>query len=327
MMIFVYGENAHFVRRKVEELKTHFTAKFDPSGMNLVEFPLSGGDVELGSVVQAMQTPPFLGEKRMVVVRGLISKETKASADPWIAALERIPESTIAVFEDTESMKKFEKRILFTEFSKHEGSHVYPYGAVDAATATQFAVQETVRLALQITRPQLSRVVAMIGNDILQIENELQKLAAYANNASVTEDAIQELIRASVTDQMFALMDAVSNQDTKTALTLLEDQRASGSTDFHLFAMLLRQLRLLIAARDVLDRNPRAGKQDLANALQLHPFVAQKSLYQAKRFTSPALRALHHESYLFDLAIKTGKMKADIAVDRLVVGILKQVRT
>ena len=303
-------------------MKNHFKDKFDKSGMNLVEFPLPGTKVDIGSVMQAVQTPPFIGEKRMVVVRNLASSLTKPLAKPWVEALKKVPDSTIIIFQDDESVKKFEKRELYKQFQGAEGNHSYPYPEMSVYDVQNWARQESSRLKLNIYSELLNQVVAMVGVDLYQLSGELKKLTAFSNGSAVTSEAVSDLVKANFEDQMFVFIDAIGARDKKKALQLLEEQRESGSPDMHLFGMLARQIRLLVGVRSILDENPSASKSEVANIMGIHPFVAQKTLGQARTFDSRTLKGLHTMLYKFDRGMKRGQIKMDVAVDRFVVQML-----
>ena len=114
MLIFVYGDDSYSSTAKVEAMRIQFKAKFDPSGLNLAEFPvLSTGRTDLGEVSQAVTSPPFLGTKRMVIVKNLLSGLKKADATPWINVFGAVPESTIVILWDKEGQKSIEKNEIF----------------------------------------------------------------------------------------------------------------------------------------------------------------------------------------------------------------------
>ena len=65
----------------------------------------------------------------------------------------------------------------------------------------------------------------------------------------------------------------------------------------------------------MLDENPRATKEEFANTLDIHPFVAQKALAQARGFSLEHLKAVHELLFEFDVQMKSGGIDADLAVD------------
>jgi DNA polymerase-3 subunit delta len=81
--------------------------------------------------------------------------------------------------------------------------------------------------------------------------------------------------------------------------------------------MIVRQFRYLIQAREILDG--RGNKDDMARAVQIHPFVAEKAMQQAARFSMESLESIYHELLKIDEGVKTSQVTLDLALDTLVV--------
>jgi DNA polymerase-3 subunit delta len=76
--------------------------------------------------------------------------------------------------------------------------------------------------------------------------------------------------------------------------------------------MVVRQFRLLLLAREVLDAG---GKEaDVVRQLKVHPYVGGKITEQARRFHMNTLEAVYHRLLELDEAIKTGLMDGDLAL-------------
>lgn len=318
MIIFIYGEDSFSGARHLDAMREKFVDKFDPSGMNLSDFS-TGKKLEIGPVAQAVQSLGFMSDKRMVIVKGLLSQVTrKPDAKPWVEQLSKTPEETILILFDALDIKKVEKNEIFKQLSKLEGFHKYVFPALSGTALTKWVLDESARLGLKIDNRLAQQVAGLVGSDLWQLFGELQKLQAYAQDQPVTPEMIELFVKANFEDAMFDFVDAVSQRQSTRALKLLDEQRESGSTDFHLFAMLARQVRLLIGARDVLDRNPNATKQDVASELGVHPFVAQKMVSQARGFDMGKLQRLHGMLYRLDRGVKTGGANITVGVDRVV---------
>jgi len=119
---------------------------------------------------------------------------------------------------------------------------------------------------------------------------------------------------------IFSLVDAMANGDAAKALRslnkLLEEQDA-----FSLFGMVLRQFRLLLQTREVLDEG--GGAERVASELRQQPFVAQKLSKQAGRFSMTALETIHHKLLEMDEAAKTGQMPLDLALQTFVASLAR----
>ena len=72
-----------------------------------------------------------------------------------------------------------------------------------------------------------------------------------------------------------------------------------------------------IQAREILDG--RGNKDDVARALGVHPFVAEKTTGQAGRFSMEALEGIYHRLLKIDEQVKTSQVTLDLALDTLVV--------
>jgi len=317
MLIFLIGVDTCRSQKKLSVMRERFLEKFDPSGMNVQEF--DGAKAKLGDVAQAISSVPFLSEKRMVIVKGLLTHaSTKPDAVPWSKLFQSVPDSTICILQDDVSVKKGVKHTLVKEFSDTDDVHVYQFPTLEGAALVRFAEEEARRTGLRVDRVRLQDVVRRVGPDTWQLRNEIGKLAAYMEGEPLTIEAIELLVRSNASDQMFPLMDAASVGNAKKALELLSTQRKFGTGDGQLIGMLARQIRLLLAARTELDRNGSLTKQEFAKILGVHPFVAQKTLASARAFSAEALEELHECLYVLDAKAKRGGVSMEVAVDRTV---------
>lgn len=312
MLIFVYGDDSWRVREKVREMKKRFVEKFDPSGMNLAEF---ADKPQIGAAMQSVQSPGFLAEKRMTVVRDLLVATKKTEAEDWVKGFKKTPPENIVIFWETSEPKKVEASEIFKTFKKESDVFFYPFPLLSDAELVKWTIDRALLLKLTIDRPAIDELVNRVGADLWRMQLELEKLQAFVGAGTATTDTVKQMVQATFEDQIFDFVDAISHQDAKKALRLLQEERLSGVSDHHLFSMLTRQVRILLGARALLDENSRASKDDLAAAMKIHPYVAQKSLQQAKAFRLDQLKAAHRALFDFDLKLKTGQTSPELAVD------------
>ncbi|MBI4437393.1 DNA polymerase III subunit delta [Candidatus Uhrbacteria bacterium] len=316
MLIFVYGDDSFRVSEKVKHMKEAFRVKFDPTGLNTAEYPL--GDkmkLEVGEVLGSVRALPFLGTKRMVVVRDLVTQTKKADMDVWEKGFLQAPDSTIVVFWETTEPKELEKKPLFVALKGAAEVHAYPFPELSGADLERWTTERVKARGGLMGAQALRALAERVGGDLWAMDHEVSKLVAFADGAEITLSAVDELVAQSFEEKIFELMDAVSQKRTASAIRMLQEERSAGSDDHYLLTMLGRQVRILLGARSLLDENHRATKQDLADALSIHPFVAQKALAQAKGFSLAHLKAVHDLLFDFDQQLKSGQIPVDIAVD------------
>ncbi|MBU0646499.1 DNA polymerase III subunit delta [Patescibacteria group bacterium] len=324
MLIFIFGEDSFQVQEKVKEMKDAFAKKFDPTGLNTQIFPPEGSDkLETGEILQAACSYPFMSERRLVVIRDLIARVKKDEEAVWIQGLSRIPDSSIVIFWETMDPKALEKKSLFKELKKFSQVYFYPFPELQGSELQKWAAARISSRAGRIDSPALRTLVERVGSDLWQLASEIEKLVALADGQLINQQMIEDNVSASFEGEIFALIDAVANKKGVDALRRLQRERWAGTNDFYLISMLARQVRILLAARSMLDENPRALKQDLADAMALHPFVAQKALQQARAFSFTDLKHTHDLLFEFDWKMKSGLISADLAVDLITTDLLK----
>ena len=162
----------------------------------------------------------------------------------------------------------------------------------------------------------------LVNDNPRQAEQEIHKLLAYVNyQRAVETDDVQNLTTDSSQGDIFAMVDALSAKDGRKALQvlhkLLEEEDPRG-----IFPMIIRQFRLLILAREILDdQGPGAN---FARLMGVHPFVADKTVRQASQFSLPVLEAVYRRLLEMDEALKTSQVEGDIALDTLVASFTSQ---
>jgi len=324
MLLFVYGEDQFRSQEKVTQLKQAFKEKHDPTGLNTVVFPVEGLKLNVGEVLQAVSTLPFLAKRRMVIIRDLLSTIKKDEIPLWENGLSRIPESTIVILWDALECEKVQKNKLFETLQTAADLHAYPFPSLVGSKLTQWIVDRIKSKHGLIEDAAIRSLIERVGTDAWQMAHEIDKLVAYSNGKTITESMVNQLVQATFEGKIFDLVDALSKKDVRTATRLLQEERFAGSDDYYLLSMFARQIRLLLGARCVLDKNPRADKNQIATELEVHPFVASKLVMQAKNFSTEILLRSHEMLYTFDRDMKRGNIDVDLAVDLIAIDLLKK---
>jgi DNA polymerase-3 subunit delta len=257
----------------------------------------------------------------MIIVRDMIASSKKET--DWVDNLEKIPTSNILVLWETLEPKELEKRSLFKKLEKISEIHFYPFPKLEGAALSKWAGQRVAGCGATIAPEALDALVERAGEDLWQLDGEIQKLIAYADGQQISKAMVDQLVRASSDGNIFALMDAVASHNARQVLRLLEEERASGATDGYIFSMLLRQIRILLSTRLSLDENPRPNQNEIAAALNLHPFVAGKAVQQARGVSTNKLRRVHDLLYALDTGMKSGRYSDSLSVDLAIVELLK----
>jgi DNA polymerase-3 subunit delta len=112
------------------------------------------------------------------------------------------------------------------------------------------------------------------------------------------------------------MVDAIVEFRVQAADRLLQELLQRGASPGYLLAMLTRQVRLMVRARDA--GAGRMTAAELRSRLGLSSeFVARKTLEQARRYSLPRLKQVYRQLLEADLAIKTSRYEPELALSIL----------
>ncbi len=312
------GSDELAIRKQARSFASMFS---DPTtaGMNTSNLDARNiSEHELSNAVGAM---PFLAAQRLVVLEN-VSKAYNGLErhKKFLAFLETVPPSTRLVITDPDEIKPKEipNHWLVKWVTKNAARAEYKdFLLPGIKQMPAWITTETKRQGGSIENAAAARLAEMTGNNTRQAAQEITKLLTYVNFAhTISLEEVEDVSLVTAQVDVFELVDALGSQNGKLAQRLfhrlLEEKDA-----FEVFGMILRQYRLLVMARDVLDYG--GTLPEVADALGVHPFVAEKVYLQARAFEMHTLDVVFHRLLLIDEAAKTGGMPLDASLDMLIV--------
>jgi DNA polymerase-3 subunit delta len=171
-------------------------------------------------------------------------------------------------------------------------------------------------LRARITPGAISLLVEWVGRDQQVLTTELEKLSVHAAGEPITERDVRDLVPQVREASIFAAVDALVEGRLSTGVRLVRRLRADGAGFAYINAMLARQLRMVVLAKEMLEA--RAKPQEIGERLGIRrDFLVQRVVRQAQRSSWPRLKALYRGLLDADLAIKRGQLDEELALDLL----------
>ncbi len=307
MLILLYGEDTFRSQQKLKEIIKEYQAKHQ-TGLNLMRFKEE--DLDFSQVREKIEAVSMFNEKKLIILEDIfknkdfkesffdyIKKNKLKDSQDIIIALHQIGKLAGANFKRQVSM--------FEEFKPLEG-----------ADLINWIKKELDKNKATISQGAIKKLAAYIGNDLWQLNNEINKLISYKNNQPINEEDIDLLVKAKMDVNIFKTIDALAQKDKKTALKLLHEHLEQGENEIYLFSMFVYQMRTLLKLRDLTDKG--TPFFDLAKKSGLHPFVVKKSSEQLRNFGLDQLKKIYQRLLEIDLALKTGRLDGPTALDLLV---------
>jgi DNA polymerase-3 subunit delta len=154
---------------------------------------------------------------------------------------------------------------------------------------------------------------SLVGNDFWQLTNEIAKLVAYAGGEPIKAVDLDKLVIAKVSDNVFALTDALGRRDLVTAYRVLEQQLSQGARPEAIVGLIAWQIRILSLVREALDNGGHNDSaQELSNQIGIHKFVITKALQQIPYYSVTRLAALYSALSELDVKLKTTQLEPTV---------------
>lgn len=300
-----------------------------PDTVDLNTTALDGRRASLAELRHACDAIPFLAEKRLVVVDGLLTRLTSkgdkvlsSTQQEYLTALAeyllQLPDTTRLVFVEGRPLPSSHPILQLAQREKR--GYVKRFDPPDAKTLPRWIAERVHKYGGEIEPQAAAHLAALVGADLRLLDQEIVKLATYAaGERPITTVDVDVLVPYAQAAIIFDLVDALGRRDGRTAAQTLHSLLDAGEHPLGLMAMIVRQFRLLIQVKELKDGG--ANSQAIAKALGIHPFPARKLYNQATHFTAAQLEAVYRHLLDTDVAIKSGGIDPEVALDLLVAGL------
>ena len=315
-LYFLYGNDEFAITRKLKEFESDFT---DPTSADMNTARLDARSIAENDLNNAVNAMPFLAKRRLVLLTNLSAKYNNPSTrKKFLEFIGKSPETTRLVMYESIDPRDVEKHWLVKWAEKNDKLiQTKAFMLPRMKEMTGWIINETKNQGGQIEPRAAEMLKEMVGVDTRQAGMEIAKLLAYVNWArQITTQDVEAVCIVTSQQSVFDFVDALANGNGKSAQHLLH-RLLETEDEFSLWGMVVRQFRLLIQAREILDG--RGNKDDVARALGVHPFVAEKTTQQAARFSIESLESIYRRLLKIDEGVKTSQVTLDLAMDTLVV--------
>ena len=315
-LYFLFGNDEFAISRKLKDFDSDFT---DPTSADMNTARLDARSMNENDLNTAVNAMPFLAKRRLVLLANPSSKfNNAASRKKFLEFIGKAPDTTRMVMYESVEPRDAEKHWLVKWAEKNSKLiQNKAFMLPRLKDMTGWIVNETKNQGGQIEPRAAEMLKDMVGVDTRQAGMEIAKLLAYVNWArQIRAEDVEAVCIVTSQQSVFDFVDALSNGNGKVAQNLLH-RLLETEEPFSVWGMIVRQFRFLIQAREILDG--RGNNDDMARAVQIHPFVAEKAMTQAARYSMDSLESIYRKLLRIDEGVKTGQSTLELAMDTLVV--------
>ncbi len=310
----LHGNDEYAIRNFLEERMKPKMG--DETTMDITT--VDGRSTTIASIKTEAQTVPFLTERRMVVIHNIKSMtKGKTNQEKFTSLLDSVPPTTALVLIEDELLE--DKHFLIKWIKKNpKRSWMQVFSLPKGPAMTHWILEQATEMGGSFDNQAAQLLASYIDEDPRLAKSEVDKLLTYVDfSRPVTEIDVRDLVSDVRQGDIFEMVDAIGYGDGQKAMfmlrRLLEDNKP-----LTLFGMVIRQFRLLIQVRELMDQDPGSDHNKIALRIGSHPYPIKKIMPQAKLFALPQLKTIYHQLSEIDQSIKTFQLEEELALDLLI---------
>ncbi len=324
-VVLVWGEDEFTVKERAKEIYLQWCAELGGLDHEIIDAAVNNSGEALKALRklrEALQTLPFFGRGKAVWFQNcnFLGDERAASAQAVGAFLAELAQElkgfswndvrlviSAGKVDKRKTFYKTLEKIAFIE--GHAGLSIDDRDWADQAETVAF--RQLKGLGKAISDRALAELVASVGPNVRQLNNEIEKLALYVGDrAQIEADDVTAVVTRNKQARAFALGDALGERDLPLLLRRLDEELwemkfDSQKSGIGLLYGLITKVRAMIFLKEMLRegwlgmdsdysrfkaRLERVARDDLPedkrfNPLAMNPYVLFKALPQTNRYS------------------------------------------
>ncbi|HOX21559.1 MAG TPA: hypothetical protein PKZ02_01105 [Candidatus Paceibacterota bacterium] len=307
MIIFLYGSDTYRIVQKVKEIIAEYQKKHGCIlGCEKFDFKEKNSFEKMKNF---FESAGMFSSKKLAVIESALTSAFNEELGEVIkkSGLLNSQDNFLIIVEgDTGGLKEKSKKLLMVLKKKPVVSQEFKNFS-SYAQAKPWLKKEAEKNQLNIEDSALAALFEAFAGDTWRLINELKKISLYRPEKKATKADVLEISVFEAHPNIFKIFDAFFEPNKKKMILYFEEAVRSGSDAGMIFNLFIGQLRvaLLLALGQ-------------AKEVEAHPFVVQKIKSQLWKFKQEKLTELYNELASLDLAVKTGKIDYEAALEKII---------
>lgn len=303
----LYGEESYLKRQYAQKLRQALADAEDIMNVTVYE----GKNINPGEIIDLAETLPFFAARRLIVIED--SKIFKSSCEELAEYMKHIADTACFVFVEEE----VDKRSKMYKAVKQAG-RVVEFARQKDDVLTRWILSRLKQENKKITQREMQLFLEKTGNDMENIEKELEKVLCYTLGREViTREDLEAVCVAQTTGKIFEMVDKIAEKKLRHALELYYDLLALKEPPMRILFLIARQFQILLQVKEL--GNKGFDPKSIASKAGIRDFAVRKNLAQAKRFSERQLWEAVTDCVEAEEDVKTGNLNDRMAVELLIV--------
>jgi len=325
------GSDTFSRAEKIVAWTTRFTEKYGKTGISLFDLSAQNGDDGQiqESIKKALRGNSLFSQNALIIIRHPFEEKATTFHDAFIPLLDSLPETHFLVFDDNSLDAKsalgkvlnayIEKGVAISE------EFVFPTGPALKKWIEKRASHYKGSFEYDAITWLLGAATELLktndASHLWLIDNEIQKLCAYAAQKPITKKDIQIVSCLPPAAHIFTVMDALLEKNKREALARVHYATGVRDSQFNtnllkMIAFLINQYRSFFIIKSMEEEGKK--ENEIASALSWNSRRVWVIVKKLKSFSRLQLRSYYEATLDCEKKIKTGDGDPLLNLDLLI---------
>ncbi|MDP3387123.1 MAG: DNA polymerase III subunit delta [Eubacteriales bacterium] len=292
--------------------------------MNLHKAETIKGNVE--ELANFMNTVPFLVEKKVLIIENcefLTSKKSLAADDEekLMSYIDNRKDNNIMIF-NCYNTKLDSRKKLFKKLNASGSIIDFPkFGMNELKSWITTYLSGNSRNIKDSDAFYLTEIIGYLDYESLMnlydVKNELNKLIGFTEKGQkVSMDDINQIVKPSIENNIFKLVDHICEGDTNKAYEMVVDMIENNVAAQYIFHMIARHYRLLLMI--VAMEQDALGQDEMMKSTNLRSYAFNKMRKQIRMAGDDKIREIYEMCYTYDKRSKVGLLDIEAGVNMII---------
>ena len=319
------GEEEYLMRQAIVLLKEKYiNSSFET--LNYVNIDEKESDFE--TILNACETLPFMGEKKMVVINDiekLIESDNDDLSKKLSKYIEGLDSFVLLLMIDknnslkktTSIYKKAKKMGIVIDFDGLKGRDINNWVLNTVKEKNKVISGSNINYFLN--KSTYSKYGT--SKNLYDIENELLKVISYSEKDEISKENIDMVLIKTLDNNIFDLLKYISERNSDQAIVIFNEIHEMKEPIQRVVYMVIRHLRLLLMYK--LYKEKGYSENDARSKMKISPYEFKNISRQSTGFTKERLVIALDEILTLDVKQKTSSLDDKLALEILIVKLCK----
>ena len=313
MIVVLEGKDEYRLSERVSEFRLTVTP---PEMSDINTTMLDGNIVTIEELLTSLSTVPFMADRRLVIVEGLLNRlgGSKKDLGEWLNfpdLLKDLPPTANLLLIEREPIPSNKLLSIILRLGQVER-----FSPLRHRDLLDWINARCSKLGLEIERTAVALIADSVGSELRVIDSELNKIKTYSRGRLITREDITLMVPYVRQQNVFRVVDSVIEGRTRDALNASSMLIGLGESPSGIVRMIERQLRFLILAKHLLSRKIPTG--DIGKHINLSGYPLQKTLEMERKISQARIMSMHDNLLKSNIRVREGKLTEQESFDLLI---------